>query len=159
MVLVASPNLCWMTMSNDLVLLEAGLRRIICIAMGMWRDSLRRIPPIGLFLVEIRGAGPCRRGVHRLHVCAGGVLFEGSEHGGLASARAMARRMPRQHCRKVYAVMRCSGVCPPYLTWAVGMEKVLYVDDGAALRKLRKRHAVKLAGTTEKQDGKFCQVC
>ena len=33
-------------------------------------------------------------------------------------------------------------------------EKVLYVD-GAAVRKLRKRQAVKLAGTTEKQDGHF----
>ena len=37
--------------------------------MGMWRDSLRRIPPIGFFPVEIRGAGPCRGGVHILHGC------------------------------------------------------------------------------------------
>ena len=28
-------------------------------SMGMWRDSLRRIPPIGFFPVEIRGPGPC----------------------------------------------------------------------------------------------------
>ena len=31
--------------------------------------SLRRIPPIGFFLVEIRVAGPCRGGVHTLHGC------------------------------------------------------------------------------------------
>ena len=30
------------------------------------------------------------------------------------------------------------------------------VDGGAAVRKLRKRHAVKLAGATEKQDGHPC---
>ena len=29
------------------------------VSMGMWRDSLRRIPSIGFFLVKIRGAGPC----------------------------------------------------------------------------------------------------
>ena len=27
-------------------------------SMGMWRDSLQKISPIGFFLVEIRGAGP-----------------------------------------------------------------------------------------------------
>ena len=32
-------------------------------SMGMWCDSLRRIPPIACFLVEIRG------GVHTLHSC------------------------------------------------------------------------------------------
>ena len=32
-------------------------------------DFLRKIPPIGFFLVEIRGAGPCRGGVHTLHDC------------------------------------------------------------------------------------------
>ena len=36
-------------------------------SMGMWRDSLRRIPPIGFFLVEIRVTGSCRGGVHRLY--------------------------------------------------------------------------------------------
>ena len=30
--------------------------------MGMWRDSLRSIPPIGFFLAEIRVDGPCRLG-------------------------------------------------------------------------------------------------
>ena len=37
--------------------------------MGMWQDSLRRILPIGFSLIEIRGTGSCRGGVHRLHVC------------------------------------------------------------------------------------------
>ena len=37
--------------------------------MGMWCDSLRRIPPIGFFFVEIRGAGPCWGGAHTLHGC------------------------------------------------------------------------------------------
>ena len=36
-------------------------------SMGMWRDSLRRIPPIGFFFVEVRGVGPCRGGAHTLH--------------------------------------------------------------------------------------------
>ena len=43
------------------------------------------------------------------------------------------------------------------ICWGAGQwtcETGLYVDDGAAVRKLRKRHAVKLADTTEKkQDG------
>ena len=38
-------------------------------SVGMWRDYLRKIPPIGYFFVEIRGAGPCRGGVHTLHGC------------------------------------------------------------------------------------------
>ena len=37
--------------------------------MGMWNNSLRRNPPIGFFLVEIRMAGPCQEGVHRVHGC------------------------------------------------------------------------------------------
>ena len=39
-------------------------------SMGMRRDYLWRIPPIRFFLVDIRVAGPCRAGVHRLHDCA-----------------------------------------------------------------------------------------
>ena len=38
-------------------------------SMGLWSDSLRRIPPIGFFLIEIRVAGPYRGGVHTLHGC------------------------------------------------------------------------------------------
>ena len=83
--------------------------------MGMWHDSLRKIPPIGFFLVDIRGAGPCREGAHTFMVASGGGLSEGYGHGGpavclgdrqteaylkdtgmtgLASAWAMARRRP-----------------------------------------------------------------
>ena len=50
--------------------------------MGMWPDSLRRIPPIGFFPVEIRGAGPCRGAPTRFVVASGGVLSEGYGHGG-----------------------------------------------------------------------------
>ena len=38
-------------------------------SMYMWRDFLRRIPPIGFFIFEIRGADPCRGGAHTLHGC------------------------------------------------------------------------------------------
>ena len=34
--------------------------RLSARGMGMWRDSLRRIPPIGLFIVEIGGKGEGR---------------------------------------------------------------------------------------------------
>ena len=40
--------------------------------------------------------------------------------------------------------------CVPAGQWA--WETGLYVDGGTAVRKLRKRHAVKLARTKEKQD-------
>ena len=50
---------------------EAEVLRLFTLyaSIGMWRDYLRRIPPIGFFLVEIRGAGPCRGGAHTLHGC------------------------------------------------------------------------------------------
>ena len=99
--------------------------------MCMWRDSLRRIPPIGFFLVEIRGAGPCLGGNHTLRGCVSGVLSEGYGHDGpcvclgdgqteaylkdmgmtgLASVWAMARRRPKEYRHKVDAATRCSGV-------------------------------------------------
>ena len=37
--------------------------------LRLYGDSLQRIPPIGFFFVEIRGAGPRRGGVDMLHVC------------------------------------------------------------------------------------------
>ena len=49
--------------------------------MSKWRDSLQRIPLIGFFLVEIRGAGPCRGGVYSFKVALDGVLFEGYGYG------------------------------------------------------------------------------
>ena len=48
--------------------------------MDMWRDSLRRIPPIGFFLVEVRGVG-AEGAPTRFMVASGGVLSEGYEHG------------------------------------------------------------------------------
>ena len=44
--------------------------------------------------------------------------------------------------------MCVSGVVAGRWAWETG----LYVDGGAAVRKLRNRHAVQLAGTTEKQE-------
>ena len=85
-------------------------------SMAMWRDSLRRIPPIGFFLVEIRVASPCQGASKGFMVASGGVLSEGYEHDGpgvclgdgqteaylkdmgmrgLASVWAMARRRPK----------------------------------------------------------------
>ena len=84
-------------------------------SMGMWRNALRRIPPIGFFLVEIRGAGPCRGVSTGFMVASGGGLSGGYGHDGpgvclgdgqtkaylkdmgmtgLASALAMVRRRP-----------------------------------------------------------------
>ena len=51
-------------------------------SMGMWRDSLRRIPPIRFFFVEIRGAVHAERAPTRFKVASGGVLSEGYGHGG-----------------------------------------------------------------------------
>ena len=36
---------------------------------------------------------------------------------GLASVWAMVRRRPKEYGHKVDAATRCSGLCPPYLTW------------------------------------------
>ena len=49
--------------------------------MGMWRDALRRIPPIGFFLSrsewQVHEGAPTR-----FMVASGGGLSEGGEHGG-----------------------------------------------------------------------------
>ena len=81
--------------------------------MGMWYDSLQMIPPIGFLLVEIRGAGPCRRGREQascLRQVESYLKYAGMA--GLASAWVMARRRPKEYRRKVDAATRCSGVCP-----------------------------------------------
>ena len=39
------------------------------------------------------------------------------------------------------------------MSWQWAWETGQYVDGGAAVRKLRKRFAIKLVGTTKKQDG------
>ena len=48
--------------------------------MGMWRDSLRKILPIGSCHVEIQVVRPRRGAAALLHVSAGGVLSEGYGH-------------------------------------------------------------------------------
>ena len=78
-------------------------------------------------------AGPCRGASTCLMFVSGGALSEGYRHdgsgiclgdgqtegylkdtgmAGLASAWAMATRMPKEYYRKVDAATRCSGVCP-----------------------------------------------
>ena len=65
-----------MTMSNDLVLREAGLRQVTCIV----RERQLRLyghvarlpaenPAHRILFFEIRGAGPCRGGAHTLRGC------------------------------------------------------------------------------------------
>ena len=55
---------------------------------GMWCDllamsgNLRRMPPIGFLLVEIRVAGPCRGASTGFMVASGGVSSEGNWHDG-----------------------------------------------------------------------------
>ena len=45
-------------------------------------DSLRRIPPIGYFLVEIEGLDHAEGAPTRFVVASGGVLSEGYGHDG-----------------------------------------------------------------------------
>ena len=85
----------------------------------MWRDSLGRIPPIGFFLIEIRGAGPCRGGEGaptRFMVESGGVQSEGYGHGGpgvcLGDGQTEAEGVPSQGGRGDALLRRM----PPYLT-------------------------------------------
>ena len=78
--------------------------------MGMWRDSLQRIPPIGFSLVEIRGTDHAEGASTRFMVASDGhghdgpgvCLGDGQTEAylkdtgmtGLASAWAMARERP-----------------------------------------------------------------
>ena len=76
-------------------------RRLDHLATVLLRPPSGHRPPIGLFLVEIRRAGPCRGGVHRLHyISSGGVLSEGYEHGGpgvcLGDGQTWAEAVPPQ---------------------------------------------------------------
>ena len=77
---------------------------------GMWRDSLRSIPPIRIFLVEIRGAGPCQEVDLWFQ-----IAFYLKDMGitGLAPALVMARQRRDEYRRKVDAATRCSGYAPP----------------------------------------------
>ena len=85
-------------------------------SISMGRDSLRKIPPLGFFLVEIREAEPCRGGAHRLWWLRQVESYlRDMGMAGLASAWAIARRRPKEYRHKLDAAARCSGVCPH--TW------------------------------------------
>ena len=84
---------------------------------GMWRDSLRRIPPIGFFLVDIRGVGPRREGDHMLRgYVRCGVLSEGYGHDGpgvcLGDGQTEDEGVPSQGGRGDALLRRMA----PYLT-------------------------------------------
>ena len=72
---------------------------------GMWRDSLRRIPPIGFCLVGIRVVPAW------LVVAAGGVLSEGCGHDGPGVCSSRGQTEPEGAPSQVDAASPCSGVC------------------------------------------------
>ena len=72
----------------------------------LWRDSLRRIPPIGFFLSRSDGLVHAEGAPTRFMVASGGVLSEGYGHCGPGVCLAMARRRPKEY-RKVDAATRC----------------------------------------------------
>ena len=78
----------------------------------MWRDSLRRIPPIGIFLVVIRGAGPSRERPHASWLRQVESYLMDVGMAGLASAQDGAQTESEGVSSEVDAVTRCCGVCP-----------------------------------------------
>ena len=72
------------------------------------------IPPIGFFLVEIRGAGSTipRGASSGFMVASMESYLKDTDLAGLAFALAMARQMPREYRSKTDASTRCFGVCP-----------------------------------------------
>ena len=78
--------------------------------MGMWRDSLRRIPPIGYILVEIQGVAT------RFMFASDGVLSEGYGRGRpvvcLGDGQTEAERVPLEGGRGDALLRRM----PPHLT-------------------------------------------
>ena len=110
-------------MSNDLVLSEAGLRQVTCIVrerqLRLYGHVARlpaQDPAQRFFLVEIRGAGPCRGAPTCFMVASGGVLYKGSGHGGpgvcLGHGQTEAEGVPSQG-ESGDALLRRM---PPYLT-------------------------------------------
>ena len=106
--------------SNDLVLMEAGLRQVTCIVRERQLrhyGHVARLPaedpalrilsrrnPRGWTMPSGRQHAPCLRHVESYFCGDRGMA-------GLASAWAMARRRPKEYRRKVDAAMRCSGAC------------------------------------------------
>ena len=106
--------------SNDLVLMEAGLRQVTCIVRERQLrlyGHVARLPaedpalrilsrrnPRGWTMPSGRQHAPWLRHVESYFCGDRGMA-------GLASAWAMARRRPKEYRRKVDAAMRCSGAC------------------------------------------------
>ena len=91
--------------SNDLVFREAGARRVTFIVrerqlafLGMWRDSLRRIPPTDSFFSKSEGLDHTEGPPARLMVGSRGVQSEGYGHVGsgvcLGDGQTEAHRVP-----------------------------------------------------------------
>ena len=80
---------------------------------GMWRDFLRRIPPIGFCLIGSPGARPCRAPPTCFVLTTGGVLFE--EYGcggpgvclGDGDQRETVARWTRRRAAPAYAAVSC----------------------------------------------------
>ena len=99
-------------MANQYKTSALGQRAPIFASMGMWRDSLRRIPPIVFFLWISEWLDHAEGHPHASWLRQVESYLKDT---GMASAWAMARRRPKEYRRKVDAATRCSGVCPH--TW------------------------------------------
>ena len=96
-------------MSTDMVLREARERqlRLYRHVVRHPKDPTQRTMfSVFEWLDHAEGPTAC------FMVAPGGVQSEGYEHGGPASAWAMARWRPKEYRRKVDGATRCSGVCP-----------------------------------------------
>ena len=107
-------------MSKDLVLRKAGLTQVNCIvrerqlrlyghmALHSAEDPSHRI----LLCRDPRGWSMPRGRLHASWLRRVETYLKDAGIAGLASAKVMARRRPKQNRRKVDAATRCSGVCP-----------------------------------------------
>ena len=84
--------------------------------MGMWRDSLRRIPPIGFFSSRSEGLVHTEGATTRFMFASGGVLSGGYGHGGpgvcLGDGQTEAEGVLAQGARGDALLRRM----PPYLS-------------------------------------------
>ena len=84
--------------------------------MGMWRDSLRRIPPIGLFLSRSEWLDHAEGASTGFMVASSGVLSKVYVHWGsgdcLGDGQTEAEVVPSQGGRGDALIWRM----PPYLT-------------------------------------------
>ena len=107
-------------MTNDLVLMEAGLRQVTCIVRERQLrlySHVARLPsedpahPI-LFWRDPRGWSMPSGRPHASWLRKMESYVEDAAMAGLASAWAMARRRQKEYSRKVDAATCCSGVWP-----------------------------------------------